>query len=219
MRPTRLTLLGLLIVLTLSAGAFAQPGAAPKPTPGAERPLLMGGLGGFGGQSYSMPAFNLPGYWSLGLESTQKELEIVPEQKQKLKAIAEKYQADMQGYWSQMRDLKPEEQQKKFAEWRERSAKQQEQIRKQVEEVLLPHQLALLKDLNFRSRAPMYLSNPRTIEQIGLTNEQKDKLRKMREELQEKTQKLQKEMFDKSLELLTPEQKKKLQEQVGNQNW
>jgi Spy/CpxP family protein refolding chaperone len=204
----------------LSAVAWAQP--APKPTPGGGVPA---GRGGWVGQG-AAPAFTLPGYVMLGTESTQKELKVTDEQKQQLKALAEKYQADMRQQYEKVREVPKDEQAKFWADWRQKSAQRQAEIRKEVEAVLQPEQVAKLKELNLRMRGPGLLSYTRTMEQLDLTAEQKTKLQGVRDEWQQKQQKmqqemqkLQQEMFDKSFQLLTPAQQDKLKEQVNAQTW
>jgi Spy/CpxP family protein refolding chaperone len=213
-------LLPILAAVSVLSASAAQPAAKPNPAS-----PWGGGMGPFGPPG-AAPAFSLPGYWTLGMENTQKELQITDEQKQKLKELADKYQADMREYWSRTRELPREEQRKRFAEWRENSAKQQQEIRKQVESVLRPEQVARLKERNLRVRGPALLGSPRTMEKLTLSGDQKEKLQKVREESQQKMQQLQQQMqklqqatFDKSYQLLTPEQQAKLKEQVETQPW
>ena len=202
----------------LSAAASAQPTA--QPSPGAATPP-----GGVGGQGM-VPAYSLPGYWMLGMENTQKELKITDAQKGKLKALAEKYQADMRQQYEKVREVPKDEQAKFWADWREKSAKRQAEVRKEVEAVLQPQQIAKLKEMNLRMRGPGLLSYPRTLEQLDLTPEQKTKLQGVRNEwqqkqqkLQQELQKLQQELFDQSFQILTPAQQEKLKDQVNAQTW
>jgi Spy/CpxP family protein refolding chaperone len=205
-----------LLPIWAAVWVLPAPAAEPavKPNPAAPRG---GGMGLFGPPGAA--AFSLPGYWTLGMENTQKELKLTDEQKQKLKDLADKYQTEMREYWSQTRELPREEQRKRFAEWREKSAKQQQEIRKQVESVLRPEQMARLQELNLRMRGPYLLGSPRTMEKLNLSEDQKGRLQKVREESQQQMQKLQQETFDKSYQILTPEQQAKLKEQVETQTW
>jgi len=74
--------------------------------------------------------------------------------------------------------------------------------------------LQALRDINFRRIAPSMLYQPKVIETVGITDEQKAKIQKIRQEMQEKYQQIQKESADEILKVLTPEQQKKLKEQV-----
>lgn len=154
----------------------------------------------------------IPGYYLLRMEHVQRELGFSEEQKQKLDQITKQYYEDSRQDWSGLRDLSPEERQKKMADIREKTTKRMEALRKQTEELLLPHQLKQLKEIDFRMRAPAALANPRTLEQLGATEEQKEQLRLLREQTQEKTRQLQQEMVEKALQVLTPGQQEKLRE-------
>ena len=195
---------GAALLLVSPTAGLAQEAAKPKALPPAGMPA---------------PAFGLPGYSLLGMESTQQELQLTNEQKQKLKALADKYQAEARQQWGQLRDLSRDEQQKKMAEWREKISGQHADIRRQVESLLQPVQLARLKEIQWRIRGPATLSNPRTLERLSLSEEQKRELRRLREEWQQKTQQLQQETFRQSLQVLTPEQQARLKEQVNTQGW
>jgi Spy/CpxP family protein refolding chaperone len=182
------------------------------PVVGAEepkaKPVILGGAGGM--------YYGLPGYYMLQQENVQKEIELVPEQKAKLQEIAKKYaegmQADANTDWAKIRELPAEEQKKKMDEIRQVYAKRTEDVKKQVEGVLLPHQLQTLKKLETRTRASSMLYMPNVLEKINITEEQKAKMQKVREDIQKKMMLLQQETLDKTLEVLTPEQRKKLDE-------
>lgn len=89
--------------------------------------------------------YGLPGYYMLQQENVQTEIELVPEQKEKLQEIAKQYYEGMQ-------------------------------------------------------------------EKIGVTEQQKKKMQQVRADIQKKMMQLQQETLDKTLEVLTPEQRKKLDE-------
>jgi Spy/CpxP family protein refolding chaperone len=159
----------------------------------------------------------LPGFWQLRMESVQKDLELVPEQIEKLKQIGKEYYEDLRAQRAQWKDwgkLTQEERMAKYKEMREKQMKRAEAVRKQVEKVLLPHQLKALEEMNFRRMASSMLYQPRVMQNVGITEEQKAKIQKIRQEMMDKYQKLQKESLDQILKLLTPEQQQKLREQV-----
>jgi Spy/CpxP family protein refolding chaperone len=158
------------------------------------------------------PGTVLPGYWMLSQENVQKDLKLTDEQKKSLKQIADKYYAQMREEWSGIRELAPGEQQKKFGEIREASVKLAEGVRKQVEEVLTPEQLAELKELTFRYRVAMMLVNPRTLEELGASDEQKAKFQQIRDDQQKRMQEIQQQSVDKMFKVLTAEQIEKLKE-------
>ena len=87
-----------------------------------------------------------------------------------------------------------------------------ERAREEVEKVLLPNQVELLKQIGLRMRGARMLHNPRVLKQLKATDEQKEKFAQIRKEMQEKMQQLQKESFEQTMKILTPEQRKQLEE-------
>ncbi len=149
---------------------------------------------------------------------------MVDEQKQKIEEITKKYYEQMrtgsQYDWAKLRELSAEERQKKYAELREQRMEVMktagEEAQKAIEKVLLPHQLKSLKEINLRTRGSSMLYSQAVLEQLEMTDEQKEKLTKLRQQLQEKMQKLQAESQKKTLEVLTAEQREKLGELISS---
>lgn len=207
MRANRWILLAVIVALgALSAGAAeAERGEGP-----ASR---------WGGRVFTAPGgdfFMVPGYATLSQESVQKQVELVPEQKERLREIAKKYLEEMQSLgrrdWSKWADLSAEERQAQMQEMQKKYADAAAAAKKAVEDILLPHQIEKLKQIELRNRLPGLINVPNILERIGLSDEQKDRLRKLREEQQRKMTELMQETLDKSLDVLTPEQRKKLEE-------
>lgn len=185
--------------------------------PVADAQTLQAVQGGQGGVRYmAMPA--VPGFYMLRTPAYQKELELVDEQKKKLEEIAKAYGEELrtssQYDWSKLRDMSAEERKAKYAEIRQQRTKLAGKYRQQIEEVLLPHQLQALKQINLRIRGPAMLHSPRVLDQLGFSEEQKEKLKSVREEMQKKMQEIQKEAMESTFELLTPKQQKQLEEMV-----
>jgi len=158
--------------------------------------------------------YGVPGYWMLQNPEVRKEIELVPEQAGKLQQIAGKYRDQLQELYAPLRnrELSQEERSKLFRQLAEKSRALLEQTRKEAEAVLLPHQMEALRMIEFRTRASAYLRNPAVLERLGLTEKQKEKIRRNREELAEKVSELQKKYFDELLKILTPEQIEKLKQ-------
>jgi Spy/CpxP family protein refolding chaperone len=157
------------------------------------------------------------GLWQLQNEAAQKELELVPDQVEKLKALGKKYYEDARadaGIWGDYRSLTPEQQKAKYAEYQEKAKKRMADLRAEVDKILLPHQVSALKEINLRQTGGYMLMNPRTVETLGITEQQKAQIQKARDEMQEKSKQLQKEFMDKLMQVLTPEQKEKLKDQT-----
>jgi hypothetical protein len=197
---------------TVTAGTLtignAQPGQIrPVPVLNVQPGATVYSLGG---------GFGLPGYSMLQMEHVQKELGLTPGQKEKLKEIAKKAAEPMKDEpkidWAKFRDMKPDEQRKVQKEMADRYAKRAEETRHQVEQVLTKKQIEQLKDMEFRQRASSMLYMPQVLEEIGLSDGQKQQILKIREETQNKMMQLQRESQEKILGVLNPDQTKKLKE-------
>jgi len=175
-----------------------------------------GGRGGFGG-------FGGPGGGGGGAsqllqdDSVRKELDLVDEQVSKLTDIATKLREDVQASFQgidfgSFRDLSEEERNAKMAEIREKADKITAEGQKEIDAVLLPHQRERLKQLTVQSQmrfgADRALASGTLAEQLGITEEQKEKLAAKQQEiqagLQEKIAKLQEEARDELFSVLIP---------------
>lgn len=212
-------------LVALSVTAFAQPG---RGGPGGRGPGgpggFGGGFGGFGGGG------NDGGMGLLRDENVQKDLELVDEQKTKLTALAEKVREDMraqfQGFdFGSLRDLSEEERTAKFAEMREKSQKVVTAAQSELDQILLPHQKERLKQITVQSQLRRQdtseaLTSGALAEQLGITDEQKEKLRAKQEEVQasirEKFEKIRQEAQNDLFSVLTPEQQAKLKSMIGS---
>jgi hypothetical protein len=163
----------------------------------------------------------------LAAPQIQKELEIVPEQKEKLDKISRESQTKMAEAYKSLSDVPAEERQSKYYELLRESYESSE---KQVREVLLPIQVKRLQQIVLQMKlqqmqwgmASTFASDELAAE-LNITDEQREAFQKkekeVREEIQKKTQefykKLQDESREKLLEVLTPEQKAKLSALTG----
>lgn len=219
----------------LAAGTMAQ-AQAPKPVPAKPKrvvgqPLVVQAQGapqvyrlGQGGvQQIGRSGIpSVPGYYQLGMPNVQKELELVPEQIEKLKELGKKYYEEAradQNVWKDWQKMTPDERKAKSAEVREKYKKRAEAMKAEVEKILLPHQLDKLKQIDFRRRAPYALQSPSTLKKLGINDQQQEKLKQIREKLVEEYQQMQKKALDDALKVLTPEQKKQLEEQLSTRGY
>lgn len=152
----------------------------------------------------------------------QKELEIVDAQREALQKIRDDYYQQIRGMYEKLRDVPADERQAKTMEAYRELAQAAEQ---QIQEVLLPHQVERLRQIVIQSRMRYYggtagaLTGDDLAAQLGITPEQRERLLEAQRaaiaELQEKTAQLQKEAQQKVLDVLTPEQRRKLDALVG----
>jgi Spy/CpxP family protein refolding chaperone len=214
----RFAIVGAMVVLAaLAANVQAQ-------GPGGNR----GGMGGMGG---------MMGGGQLALlqnEAVQKEIELVPEQKEKLTALGTDLRTQMQG----MRDLSQEERTTKMREITEGT-------QKKVEGILLPHQLERIKQISLQMQGIRALSDPAVAKELGLTEDQQSKIKTINDDAQkarrelfgqggggqgggpgggrggmsqenmQKMQDIQKDTETKLTDVLTSEQKEKLEKMKG----
>jgi len=205
-----------MFVLLAAAAAvigLAKPGLAQGPKAGGQRKPGPKPGTFFGAPGAATPGLSgLPGFWMLGQGNVQKELSLTDEQKDKLLALAKKYQDESRQEWVEVSNLPREKRQERLAELRKKADKRTAEVRKEVEAVLQPRQVERLKELRFRLLAGALLQNPATLKRLEVTPEQEEKLRQLREELQQKIQELQQQNTEKALSVLTPEQREKLKD-------
>lgn len=214
----------------ITSSLFAQnPGQVLESQTERLRSLVVQGGGG-GGQVVQGwgggAVYYLPGFWSLAQESVRKEIDLVPEQDQKLLAISKDYQTKMNEFYAPLRDPKipQEERTQKFKEAQEKLTTLNQDTTKQVKEILLPHQIKTLDQIDLRQKAATMLQYAPYVEKLNLSDEAKEKIKKKRDALNEAVAKLQREAFDEILQLLTPEQREQLKQpwqgqfQVPGQN-
>jgi len=210
-RSTFSRLCGALVFVALLAPSlvYSQP-------PGGGGP---GGRGGFGGGGL------------IGLltrDEVQQEIQLVDEQRDKVMKVAEEAQEnmrqEMRGIFEQMRELSDDERRERFGEVRSKMEQMNAEVETQLKKALLPHQLERLKQIDLQVRMQQRgeggLSSRTVAEVLELSDEQREKLEKraeeVRQELQEKVRQAQAEAREKLLDVLTPEQKAKLEELTGD---
>lgn len=214
--------LALMATLVLASSALGQPPGKP------------GGRGprGFGFGPGPGPRSN----WLmlLRVEKVQKELELVDDQKAKLREIGEKSMARLREAFPRQeagRELSREERQARFAEMGKKMQALNQETQKAIEEVLLPHQVERLKQIALQIRGTQALDDPEVAKELGLTEEQKQKFAQIREEamnkgrelftagqreqMREKLAALRRETDEKLLAVLTAEQKEKFEKMKG----
>jgi Spy/CpxP family protein refolding chaperone len=221
--------LGVIAALALAANLQAQGPGGP------------GGRGVFGGMG-------MGGGGYLGLlrnEKVQKEIELVADQKEKIEKLAKETNDARREKMGDMSKLSREEMQKKWAEVGKEMQEEAAKTQKKVEEILLPHQVERLKQIQLQSMLQfgpgMALANPDVVKGLALTDDQQAKIKSINEETmkamsemrpgggrpatdeeREKRQKARdefdtkrKESNTKLLDVLTAEQKDKLEKMKG----
>lgn len=151
----------------------------------------------------------------------QKELELVDEQRDQIR--------DMQNSFAQEIKSKLDGAMKSGTD-HNRIPEIIEDINKRkkerLAEILLPHQVDRLRQISLQSNVNnaglgQALASKALMEQLGIDDAQKEKLKtkaeELAKELEEKVAKLRQEMREELMDELTPDQQKKLKELLGNQ--
>ncbi len=213
-------------VLLMASVAFAQPGQGRR-----------GGAGGFGrGGAGFGGGFGGGGPLALlRMEEVQKELELTDEQKSEIQKLAESQrgQRGQGGDRQNFQNLSQEERQQRFAQLREQAEARAKETREKLAEILLPHQSERLDQLVIQQQGINALNNPEVQAKLELTDDQKEKLRQVPQELREQLfqgggrgegdaqarreqfEKFRTEMESKMLAVLTDAQKQKFEELKG----
>jgi Spy/CpxP family protein refolding chaperone len=210
------------LIIAAAACSWSACLAQPPGPPGGGGP---GGPGGFGGPFGG-------GGGLLGLatrDEVQQELQLVDEQKDKVRAISDdmrtKVRDEMGGMFQQLRDVSDEERRAKFDEIRKKFETINTDMEKKLDGVLLPHQLERLKQIDLQSkirqRGASALTGGDVAEALNLSDDQREKLEKraaeVQEELQTKIRELQADARKKMIDVLTPDQQAQLQKMMGDQ--
>ncbi|MEN6449798.1 MAG: Spy/CpxP family protein refolding chaperone [Thermoguttaceae bacterium] len=181
----------------------------------------------------------------IAVEPVQKELKLSDEQKEKVKSLIEESSEAMRGHVAGWRDMSEEERKAKVAELRKKAAENVQKFEKGLAEILTPeqrerlHQLRL--QLTLKSDAAMALNAGDIAKALGLSQEQREKLKGIREatqkelqetvgalrdvppeerrekfrEISQKLGKLHEQATEKAMQVLTPEQQQKLEKLKG----
>lgn len=156
-------------------------------------------------------------------EEVRDELEIVDDQLEDLREIEQEVRGEMREMFSGMRDLGPEERREKWESMREQMQELRSSVDGRVKEVLLPHQFERLEQIHLqqsvqRRGMSATLSGP-LAEKLGLTEEQQqqisEKAQELQAEMQEKINQIRQDARNELLEMLTSEQRAKLEELQG----
>jgi len=168
-------------------------------------------VAGAGGQS---TGYYLPGYWQLSQASTAKEIELTGDQKQELKDISDGLREQQRDLYKPLQnpDISQDKRQALMRELREKATEIQQSAAAKVKDVLLPHQLMWLEEIEQRQRILTLIQYDAYLQRLDLSEKQLEELQKSRERLQEKVRKAQQEMYEDALKVLAPEQLEKLEE-------
>lgn len=154
----------------------------------------------------------------------QQELELVDDQIKELEEIQQEAMTMVRDMFSEMQDIPREERGEFMRGLRDKMQEKLKPIESRVNEVLLPHQRDRLKQLGFQSSgrgqgAGGALMNEDVLDELDVTDKQKEDLEeaieKAKEELEKKYKELVKDAENDILKVLDSDQRKKYREMVG----
>ena len=191
-----------LAVLLSATDVMAQPGGGRQ-----------GGRGGRGGGEDSSGRL-------LRNEAVQKDLELSGDQIDLIEGLSQGRGGDRESIMAELDGLSGEERMEKMREMRDRRT---EEMKKELDDILLPHQMERLMQIANQASAQggaRSLMGGSIADKLGITEEQKERLREKAEELQkemnEKIAKLRAEMQDELMAELTADQRAQYQEMMGD---
>ena len=220
--------LSLVVVAFVVSLAWAASQAAAQPPEGE---------GGRGMRRGGMTFAPAGGARVLLLESVQKDLQLTADQVEKLKEVVKTTGQSMREALAGLRDLSPEDRMAKRREMREKMETQAKEARKTVEAILTPSQIERFKQIRLQVAGPGALHDPEVAKALDISKEQREKIRGLMEkvrgergglrnldpedrrqkmaELREKLQKARQGAMKAILDVLTPEQRTKLEKLEG----
>ena len=199
------------LVLCTATLVMAQPGAGGRGRGGQQ-----GGRGGFGGFQGGRGGLAL-----LSDENVKKDMGITDDQVKKLEEYQAKSREEMRAAFQGLRDLSAEERTAKFQELQKKATEASAAAEK---EILLPKQIERLKQISVQSRLNRgstsdALASDEIGKELGITDAQKEALRKAQEEADAEMQagmsKLREQARQKILSVLTADQQAKLKSLTG----
>jgi Spy/CpxP family protein refolding chaperone len=195
-------------------------GMAVLATPGLIFAQGGGFRGGFGG-----------GGGVMGLmyrDDVRQDLQLVDEQQEKVDALSEEIRTELQDEMREMfrgmQDLSDQERQQQFDKIRSRMEEVNADAEKRLKKVLLPHQFDRLKQIDVQMRVQQQgagaLTSGQLADALDLNDAQRERLEEraaeVEQELQEKISQLRIEARNKMLDVLTAEQRAKLESLMGD---
>jgi|688.fasta_scaffold215822_2 DNA-binding Xre family transcriptional regulator len=174
-----------------------------------------------GGEGMLLPGM-MDQFGLLSQDSIQEELDFVGEQRDQYKKLQQDYNSRIREKMESMNKggFDPE----KAKNFGEEIRVLKEQQARDIEDLLLPHQINRLKQIQLQQRMKAMglnaLNDKKLAEELGMTEEQLEKLKErakeLSSELQKKIQELREETQQTLLKELSKDQREKLQEMTGS---
>jgi Spy/CpxP family protein refolding chaperone len=206
--------------LVFGSLSIAQPPAGGPP-PGGPPFGGPGGPGGFFGGGGIAGLLQMP--------EVQHEVELSDDQKTELgklrNEIRDQVRTQLQDSFNGMRDLSDEERAARFEQIRGQMDTIRKDVETKLQKVLLPNQFDRLKQIDLQSRVQREgaaaLTSGELADQLGLTDDQKEQIEQkaaqVQQDLQAKIRQARLDARNQLLDVLTPDQRAKLESMMGSQ--
>lgn len=178
------------------------------------------------------------------LGQVQEELRLNEVQKARLKKISEDFRSEVLKEMAKMRALEPDQRNAGLADYQKKAEARARQLRSSVDQVLRPEQAERLRQITVQLRGAFVLGDKEVSEALGITKEQRDRLKAIAdafrrksprfrqilddsgandhdklarqvEEMNRKTRELGDQMITDATKVLTPQQREKLVQMKG----
>jgi hypothetical protein len=146
----------------------------------------------------------------LELPYVQQQLQLTPQQQQQVQQILSTFAQSLQPNYEQLSQLTPQQQQQQLTQLRQQAAQKARETEQQIQKALKPQQYQQLEQIVFNLTAMNMLSTSTFVDQLDLTDQQKQQLQQAYESLQSGMVKLQLDSAAKTLAVLNPQQQEKL---------
>jgi spore coat protein CotH len=145
------------------------------------------GRGGFGGPGFGPPGGPASSAMLLRLPEVRKELGTSEPQNKQIDALHAEQQDQMRASFGainfqELQELSEEERSKRFEEARKKSEQAAKKADEKLASVLDAKQMQRLNQLRLQREGIASFRRPEVVKQLGLTNEQQDKIRKLQPE-------------------------------------
>jgi hypothetical protein len=194
MRHSTLALAGLTLACLAGFALAQQPAQPAQPAPAAA----------------AQPGGQLAGLAQLlSSAPVRKQLGFTDEQTDQLRQAFENYY-QQQPARPDLEALPQEQQRQKIEQYQQEAVRHAEQFGQRLAQILTDEQKEQLQQITFRMTAFSLLTNPQVVQQIGLSEDQMQKLEQIREEMQAQMWQLQEQAAKQSLQVLSAEELTKL---------
>ncbi len=149
----------------------------------------------------------------LGMEPLRQQLQLTEQQQDGVTKLIDQYHQYQEQLLVQLQSVPQEQQHEKLAQFQQQLAQRGEQLGEQLDQVLTPQQRDLLEQIRFQVTVyGTMMSNRAVAEQLNLSDQQKQQLQQVYQQVQNEMWKVQQQAAKQVLAILTPEQQQQIRD-------